>query len=87
MGEEAQAGIEAAITAYGIPLVLFTSLNYLGRFIFAVENDWTLVFNNLQRARNNCARLTRVLIREGADARTLGRIYVEVLQAFMIYGL
>ena len=33
------------------------------------------------------SRLTGILGREGADARTLVRIYVAVVQAVLIYGL
>ena len=33
LGEEARAGTEMAITAYGIPLNPFASLEYLGRVI------------------------------------------------------
>ena len=33
------------------------------------------------------ARLTRVLGREGADARTSGIFYVEVVQVVLLYGL
>ena len=31
--------------------------------------------------------MSRVLIKEGGDAQTLGGIYVTVAQAIMIYGL
>ena len=40
---------------------------------------------NLTRARQNWARLTRILSREGADAWTLGYIYLAVLQVIILY--
>ena len=42
---------------------------------------------NLWHASQKWARLTRVLSREGADARTLVKIYLTVVQSFLIYGL
>ena len=70
--EEARSGIELAITAYGIPLTPFTSFKYLGRVLLSADDDWLAVVNNLWRAQQKWERLTRVSIREGADARTSG---------------
>ena len=45
--EEAQAGTERAITAYGIPLALFTSFKYLEGFILeaiTTRNQWSTKF-------------------------------------------
>ena len=44
------------------------------------------VERNLRRARQKWARITRVLSRKGVDARTLGQIYLVVVQAVLIYG-
>ena len=41
---------------------------------------------NLHREEQKWARLSRVLVREGADARTSGIIYVVVVQAVLLYG-
>ena len=41
---------------------------------------------NLRRTRHKLARLTRVLSREGADARKSGHIYLVVVQAVLLYG-
>ena len=46
-----------------------------------------MVVNNLFRARQKWEQLTWVLSRESADARTLGQIYLAVVQLVMIYGL
>ena len=45
-----------------------------------------MVVHNLQRSQHKWAILNRVLGREGADARTLGRIYLAVVQAVLMYG-
>ena len=46
-----------------------------------------MVVHNLQRARQKWARMTRVLIREGAYALTSVHIYLEVVQLVMSYRL
>ena len=61
--EEARAGEEAEIKAYGIPLDPFLSFKYLRRFISAEENYWPSVVRNIWRERNNWARMTRVMSR------------------------
>ena len=84
--EEERAGTEMEITAYGIPLTPVTSFKYLGRVLLEAKNNWPEVSGSLQRARKKWERQSRMLSREGADAWTLGRIYVEVAHAIMIYG-
>ena len=84
--EEARSGSEVEITSYGIFLVPITYFKYLGRVLLVVDNNCQAVVINLWHARQKWARLTRVLIREGADARTLGHIYLAVVQLVMIYG-
>ena len=49
------------------------------------DNNCPPVVHNLQRAHKKWEQLSQVLIREGADASTLGRIYVAVVQAVMLY--
>ena len=83
--EEARTGIEMEIIAYGIPIDPVTSFKYLGRVLSEADNNCPAVVHNLRKTQNKCERLSRVLSREGADARTLGRIYMAVFQAVMIY--
>ena len=56
--EEARAGTEMSLTAYGVPLALVTSFKYLGRVLVAEDDDWPAVIPNLQHAREKWARLT-----------------------------
>ena len=67
---EVQAGTEMAITSYRIPLAPVTSFKYLDRILSVPDGDWIEVVHNLRRARHKWARMSRVPIREGADART-----------------
>ena len=42
-------GTETEITAYGIPLNAVSSFKYLGRFLSALEYEWTAVVQNIRR--------------------------------------
>ena len=86
MEEDAQEGIGGSLTAYGVPLSQVTSFKYLGRVLAAEGNNWAEVVRNLRYARQKWEQLTDVLIREGADAQTLGHIYLAVVQSVLIYG-
>ena len=41
---------------------------------------------NLGRARGKWGRLAKILVREGAGKRTMGRFYVEVVQVVLLFG-
>ena len=84
--EEAREGADAEITAYGIPIAPVTYFNYIKIVLAAADNDWPELVSNLQRACQKWSRLTRVLIRKGADHRTLGQIYLAVFQSVILYG-
>ena len=56
------------------------------RVLATEDDDWPSVVHNLRRARQKWERLTHILIREGADARSLGHIYLEVVQSLLLYG-
>ena len=60
---------------------------YLGRKLSAVDKNWTSVDANLHNARKVWDRFLRILRKEGEDRRTLGRFYVTVVQATLIFGL
>ena len=59
--EEAQVGKELAITVSGIYLALVTYFKYIGRILPTADENWPEVVNNLWRARQKWAQLTRVL--------------------------
>ena len=84
--EEARKGTERALTAYGAPLSQVTSFKYLERFLATENDDWTEVVPNLRRSRHKWVRPTWLLSREGANARTLGHIYLAVVKLVLLYG-
>ena len=72
--EEAQAGDEASITSYGIPISPVTSFRYLVRILLVADKNWPSVIRNLRKARQKWVRIMRLLSMEGADSWTVGQI-------------
>ena len=68
-------------------LASVTSFKYLGRIILGLYEEWPVVVHNLWQSRQKWAHMSSVLSREGADARTSGRIYVAVVNVVLLYGL
>ena len=52
----------------------------------STENGWPAVEWNLQRARGEWGRLTKIFGREGAYNRIVGRLYETVVQAVLLFG-
>ena len=50
------------------------------------DDNWPAVVINLRKSRRKWARLKRFLGREGVDARTLGQVYLVVVQSVFLYG-
>ena len=48
-------------------------------------HNWLEVVRNIRRARHKWVRLAQVLGIEVAGYRTLGRFYIEVFQAVLLY--
>ena len=72
-------------SAYGTPLREVYLLRYLGQTLLSLENNWPVVEQNLRGARGKWGRLENILGREGADRRTVGRFYVALLQAVLLF--
>ena len=75
------------ITSYGTPLTPFTYFKYLDRILSESENERPEVVHKFLQSPQKWARLSMVLIREGAHAWKLGIIYVAVVQVIFLYGL
>ena len=63
--EEERAVTSRALSAYGCPLKMVTSVQYLVRVISAADDNWPVVVRNLENSRTAWWRITRILIREG----------------------
>ena len=72
--------------AYGTPMTSVSLFRYLGQTLLSSKYNWLLVEWNLRRAGGKWGRLAKILGREVADRRTVGRFYVAVVQAVIIFG-
>ena len=61
--------METACEAYGAPLENVKAFRYLLRVVTSGDDYWPAVVGKFQRARNSWGRLSRILIREGADPK------------------
>ena len=84
--EEAEEWMGRFLLAYGTPLAVVYLFRYLGRTLSSSDNKLTAVDHNLQRARGKWIWLEKILEREGDVRRTVGRFYVAVVQAVLIFG-
>ena len=75
-----------AFLAYGTPLTAVTSFRYFGQMLSSSNGDWPAVEQNLWRVRGKWGQLAKVLVREGADSRTVGRFYVVTVQVVLLFG-
>ena len=66
---------EMAFEVYGKQLQTVPSFKYLGRILMAGYDDWPAVVVNLGKAQNIWGWLQRILSREGADKRVLGKLF------------
>ena len=69
---------ERAFEAYRAPIELVSEFKYLGRILTATDDNWPAVVGNLRKARQSWGRLSRVLIREGADPKVSRAFYIAV---------
>ena len=52
----------------------------------AADDDWMVVVRNLEKSRAVLRRMTRILIREGAEPRVSVLLFKSVIQLVMIFG-
>ena len=86
----AEAGLrdntERAFEEYRKPLDNVSAFKYLGRAMTLGYDDWTAVAGNLLKAQKSWGRMSRILCREGADARVSGKVFKAVAQAVLLFG-
>ena len=66
---------------------MFSSTRYLGWTLVMIDNYWPEIFSNLRKARKAWDRLYWILGREEVYVRTLGQLYLAIVQATVIFGL
>ena len=77
---------ERAFEAYGKPLEIVSAFKCLGQVMTAGDDDWSEVAGNLSKAWKSWGRLSRILFREGADARVSGKVFKAVIHAVLLFG-
>ena len=63
-----------------------TAFRYMGQVMTARDDDWPTVVGNPQRDRNSWGRLSRILIREGADPKVSVHFFKAVTQAVLLFS-
>ena len=59
---------------------------YLGRIITDNDNDERCIKDNLAKARMRWGQIAKLLKREGAGAKCMGKFYLAVVQSVLLYG-
>ena len=72
--------------AYGTPLTVVPSFKYLGHNISSTDDKCQAVESNLQRSWGKWGKMIEILGREGGNKRMAVKLYVEVVQAVLLFG-
>ena len=59
---------------------------YLGRILMEDDNDTPCIDFNLKKERGRWNSITKILKREGANAKCMARFYITVVQSVLLYG-
>ena len=70
----------------GKELERVTNFNYLGRIFSENDSDLLCIQSQINKARARWNGIAKILKREGANAKTMGRFYLAVVQAVLLYG-
>ena len=73
-------------SAYGPPIDIVTSFEYLGRVILAVQDDWLAVIQKLAKAWMVWRRMSSILSGEGERPWVSRFFFKAVIQSVFIFG-
>ena len=82
---ETRENSDRAFEAYGAPIESVSEFKYLGRILTETDDDWPSVVGNLRKAKQSWGRVSRVIIREGADPKVSQAFYIAVTQAVFLF--
>ena len=77
-------GVE--IKMNGITIERVREFKYLGRILTEDDNDTPCIEDRLKKARRQWNCVAKILKQEGADAKTMAKFYIAVVQAVLLYG-
>ena len=84
--EEERAVTYREFSAYGLPLEMVTSFQYLRRLILLADENWPAVVWNFARARAAWKRKMRILSREGVELHFYRFFFKSVVLAVLLFG-
>ena len=70
----------------GVELERVNKFKYLGRILRDDDRDTDCIEENLSKARKRWGSIAKILKREGANAECMGRFYLTIVQAVLLYG-
>ena len=70
----------------GKPIERVRRFKYLGRWLDEKDDDTFAIGENIKKARAQWNCLAKILKREGANAVCMGRFYMAIIQAVLLYG-
>ena len=73
-------------TINGAQIERLKEFRYLGRILTENDDDSRCIQDQLKKARSRWWRMANLLKREGANPFQMGRFYVAVVQAILLYG-
>ena len=59
---------------------------YLGRTLSHMDDDTKCIEQNIKKTRQQWNAIAKILKREGANSTTMGKFYLAVVQAVLLYG-
>lgn len=77
---------EVVLTACGTPIESVPAFKHLRRLLTPTDDDRPSLHKNLAKAGKQLGIVSRVLVREGSNPRTMGMFYKAVVQSVLLFG-
>ena len=74
------------ITVNGISVERVKRFKYLGRILTENDDDTLCIEEQIKKARQRWGGIANILKREGANAKTMAKFYLTIVQALLLYG-
>lgn len=81
-----KAANEVVFYINGNPIENVKFFKYLGRWVSRDDNDHKAISENIKKASKRWSTFSRVLVREGANYKTMGIFYKTVVMSVLLYG-
>jgi hypothetical protein len=78
---DSKRALKITFTENGIPLERVNTFKYLGRQVGSIDDDWPILYKNLNKTRGQWGSVSQVLLHEVHDKCTSGMFYKAVAQS------